>query len=350
MKVKTLIYPLVMILDKTSRTKNVASILLVPLITTSLQVLSMVSSFAITPTAPSLSWSSSTIAGANGFGPAIATSADGSVVFIASRTSSHLSTNSGVSFTPVSALANKATCNWYVAAAMSANGQKIFWGDSQKIIFSLNGGSTWNETSIGGTTGKCIWGLHASSDGTKVIAGLDGGGYAYSTDSGANWSYVATGSRTLTDISADGTKIFIAVLNSTPQTGLLGGTLTPVNLPSGYGKDWRSVSCDSTCTHLLIASASGATGGLFASTDSGANWVVGQGANASFRNWVWGGTSSNSDGSRLAAGVDWDAGAGLYVSTDYGVTWTQQSPGGQFDGIAIASTGNAIYAQNNANP
>jgi hypothetical protein len=31
-------------------------------------------------------------------------------------------------------------------------------------------------------------------------------------------------------------------------------------------------------------------------------------------------------------------------------TWTKQSPGGSYDGIAIAATGNAIYAYSNANP
>lgn len=303
---------------------------------------------AITPTAPSLSWTSTTMTGQQGSGWGVATSANGAVVFIATSPTAQLSTNYGVTFSPVSATTNKFN-GWMMNAAMSADGQKIFYASGRTIIYSHNGGSSWTETAAG--PNDSIWGLSASSDGTKLIAGFAGNGYMYSVDSGVSWSWVNTGTRTLISISDDGSKILVVVNGQAPKVGPIGGTLTSLNIGNTTAQaDWRAAECDSTCTRMLVASAAGTNGGVFTSIDSGATWVLGQGADADFRKRVFGAVASNSDGSRLVAAIDWDLGAGFYISTDYGVTWTKQSPGGAYDGIAIAATGNAIYAYSNANP
>ena len=286
--------------------------------------------------------------GLQGSGWGVATSANGAVVFIATSPTSQLSTDYGVTFSPVSATTNKFT-GWMMSAAMSDDGQKIFYADGRKIIYSHNGGGSWTETTAGPNDN--IWGISASNDGTKLIAGFSGNGYMTSVNSGVSWSWVATGNRTLTSISDDGSKILVVVNGQAPKIGPIGGTLTSLSIGNTTAQaDWRAAVCDSTCTRMVVASAAGVNGGVFTSNDSGATWVLGQGADANFRKWVWGSVASNSDGSRLAAGVDWDAGSGVYISTDYGVTWTKQAPGGSYDGIAIAATGNAVYAYSNANP
>jgi len=286
--------------------------------------------------------------GLTGSGWGVATSANGAVVFIATSPTAQLSTNYGVTFSPVSATTNKFN-GWMMNAAMSADGQKIFYASGRTIIYSHNGGSTWTETAAG--PNDSIWGLSASSDGTKIIAGFSGNGYMYSVNSGASWTYVSTGNRTLISISDDGSKILVVVNGQAPKVGPIGGTLSSLNIGNTTAQaDWRAAECDSTCTRMLVASAAGPNGGVFTSVDSGANWVLGQGADNDFRKRVFGAVASNSDGSRLVAAIDWDLGAGFYISTDYGVTWTKQSPGGAYDGIAIAATGNAIYAYSNANP
>jgi len=286
--------------------------------------------------------------GQQGSGWGVATSANGAVVFIATSPTAQLSTNYGVTFSPVSATTNKFN-GWMMNAAMSADGQKIFYASGRTIIYSHNGGSSWTETAAG--PNDSIWGLSASSDGTKLIAGFAGNGYMYSVDSGVSWSWVNTGTRTLISISDDGSKILVVVNGQAPKVGPIGGTLTSLNIGNTTAQaDWRAAECDSTCTRMLVASAAGTNGGVFTSIDSGATWVLGQGADADFRKRVFGAVASNSDGSRLVAAIDWDLGAGFYISTDYGVTWTKQSPGGAYDGIAIAATGNAIYAYSNANP
>ena len=286
--------------------------------------------------------------GLTGSGWGVATSANGAVVFIATSPTAQLSTNYGVTFSPVSATTNKFN-GWMMNAAMSADGQKIFYASGRTIIYSHNGGSTWTETAAG--PNDSIWGLSASSDGTKIIAGFSGNGYMYSVNSGSSWTYVSTGNRTLISISDDGSKILVVVNGQAPKVGPIGGTLTALNIGNTTAQgDWRAAECDSTCTRMLVASAAGPNGGVFTSVDSGANWVLGQGADNDFRKRVFGAVASNSDGSRLVAAIDWDFGAGFYISTDYGVTWTKQSPGGAYDGIAIAATGNAIYAYSNATP
>ena len=330
------------------RRKYLSNLLAIVLAISGLQFVFAAPASAITPTAPSLSWTSTSMTGLTGSGWGVATSANGAVVFIATSPTAQLSTNYGVTFSPISATTNKFN-GWMMNAAMSADGQKIFYASGRTIIYSHNGGSSWTETAAG--PNDSIWGLSASSDGTKLIAGFSGNGYITSENSGVSWSWVNTGNRTLTSISDDGSKILVVVNGQAPKVGSFGGTLTSLNIGNTTAQaDWRAAVCDSTCTRMVVASAAGANGGVFTSIDSGATWVLGQGADADFRKRVFGAVASNSDGSRLVAAIDWDLGAGFYISTDYGVTWTKQSPGGMYDGIAIAATGNAVYAYSNATP
>jgi hypothetical protein len=207
--------------------------------------------------------------------------------------------------------------------------------------------------------------MTTSTDGSKILIAMQYGNlYSYSTNSGQSWTPVADsyGGGWAGAISGDGTKMIIAERGSKnvatgsgiPRIGSLGGGLSPVTLGSvnvSSYNDWRSVACDSTCTHIILSEAGtgpSGTGGLFTSSDGGATWVRGTNSGfADFSTQTFSAVESNADGSRLVAAVGWSSNKGIYISTDYVVTWTTQGvdTNGAWDGVAISGNGSVIYAQ-----
>lgn len=304
--------------------------------------------------APALSWTTSTLAG-NGSGPALATSADGSKVFVGATNRAFLSTDYGVSWTTITALNDLNGSNYQTSVAMSADGTKIFYAFKNQIYYSWNTGQTWTNKTFG-TANVGLWGMDVSDDGTKIlITNRDNNEYDYSTNSGQTWTQVSDSvgkGGWAGAISGDGSKIIIATQYGTPRIGALGGTLTPINLGTlTWGnKDFRGAACDATCTNIVLTSP---TNGIFSSDDSGATWRLGTNVVVTgFKNLIFEGADINSDGSRMAVTVSWDVRRDIYISTDFGLTWTSQnvSNAPYWTDVAIASTGNYIYSMGSNNP
>ena len=118
-----------MSIPASARRKYLSNFLVIASAISVLQFVFVAPASAITPTAPSLSWTSTTMTGQQGSGWGVATSANGAVVFIATSPTAQLSTNYGVTFSPVSATTNKFN-GWMMNAAMSADGQKIFYASA----------------------------------------------------------------------------------------------------------------------------------------------------------------------------------------------------------------------------
>jgi len=324
-------------------------------------------SISVSPNAnagPVLSWTITTLSG-TGYGHGIATSSDGTKVFVGTTTRVFISTDSGVTYTRITALDDLDVPGYQVSVAMSTDGTKLYYAFSNKIYYSWNGGSTWSNT-LTNSSNREVWNISASYDGTKILMTTrDGGIYTYSTNSGQTWTTVSDsyGGGWPGAISGDGSKIIIAERNTKnvatgsgiPRMGPLGGTLTAVSLGAantGSYNDWRGAACDSTCTHIVLNNAQG---GVFVSSDSGATWIVGtNSARSNFKNLVYAFAASNPDGSRLATAVVFDVNTDVYISTDYGVTWTSQNIGSGigWEGLAISWDGNRIYsnAGNGYNP
>lgn len=321
------------------------------------------------PSASALSWASSTFP-LTSYGPALATNSDGTKVFAGAQKGAYLSTDSGATWSAISALNNVNSSGYQVSVAMSTDGTKLYYAFNNKMYYSWDSGSTWNNSNT--SSNQQVWSISASYDGTKILMTTrDGGLYSYSTNSGQTWNVVTDsyGGGWAGAISGDGTKIIIAERNSKnrstgsgiPRMGLLGGTLSPIaagGAGTGFDavntssyNDWRGAVCDNTCTRIVLANAQG---GLYTSSDSGATWVLGANAarGVGFKNLVFGAVSSSSDGSRLAATVSWDVGTGLYISTDYGVNWSYESIScTECMGVAVNSLGTNVYSQsNNATP
>jgi len=330
--------------------RSLAYLLSVLLIASGLQFIA-ISSAPVAYAGPALSWVKSTIAsqvlGKGVYGQALATSADGSKVFVGATNRAFLSTDYGVTWTTIAGLANKNVENYQVGVAMSVDGTKMYYAWKNEIMYSWDSGQTWTHTAFGPNNGgPRIWSMDASDDGTKIlITNRDSNRYSYSINSGQTWTNVSDTGGWAGAISGDGNKIIIADRNGTPRIGQLGGTLTAINLGTldWKTKDFRGAACDFTCTNILLANTGG---GLFTSSDSGATWKLGtNSADSSFRNLQFEGADINSDGTRMAATVSWDVRQDVYISTDFGNTWRAQNVGLTMpQDVAIASTTNAVYA------
>jgi len=322
------------------------------------------------PGASALSWASSTFP-MSSYGPALATNSDGTKVFAGAQKGGYISSDSGATWTEISALNNVNSSGYQVSVGMSIDGTKLYYAFNNKVYYSWNSGSTWSNTTTN-SSNQQVWSISTSYDGSKILMTTrDGGLYSYSTNSGQSWTVVSDsyGGGWAGAISGDGTKIIIAERNSRnratgsgiPRMGPLAGPLAPIaagGAGTGFDavntssyNDWRGATCDYTCTTIVLANAQG---GLYTSTDSGATWVLGANSarGVGFKNLVFGAVSSSSDGSRLAATVSWDVGTGLYISTDYGVNWSYESIScTECMGVAVNSLGTNVYSQsNNANP
>ncbi len=202
-------------------------------------------------------------------------------------------------------------------------GWKIAQNAGQRIL-------TPNFTAVGNWTDNKNWGAVASSsDGTKLVAVVNGGFIYTSTDSGASW-VGRESSRAWTAVasSADGTKLV---------AGVAGGFIY-TSIDSGLTWTQRFVSAQ---TRALASSADGVKlvavifGNIYTSIDSGVTWTL----RSTFQDWQ--GVASSDDGTKLvAAGTN----SQIYTSTDSGVTWTPRDSARQWWSIASSSNGNKLFA------
>ena len=131
---------------------------------------------------------------------------------------------------------------------LGAGGWKIGQNAGQSIITKDLGGigAIWTARD----SARQWWGVASSSDGTKLVAAVDGGQIYTSTDSGVTWT------------------------------------------PRDSARNWYGVASSSDGTKLVAAVYGGQ---IYTSTDSGATWTP----RDSVRNW-WG-VASSSDGTKLVA-------------------------------------------------
>jgi len=128
----------------------------------------------------------------------------------------YTSTDSGATWTLTSA----PTDDSWLSVASSADGSKLaavgeYWYGFAKAIpvyTSSNSGTTWTAANMPITNCVCV---ACSADGSKLVAGTDGGPIYTSTDSGATWtpSNAPSGRWYAVASSADGSKLVAGVNN-----------------------------------------------------------------------------------------------------------------------------------------
>ncbi len=248
------------------------------------------------------------IGSGNRYWSSIASSSDGTklvaavgyTIYNANQTGEiYVSVNSGVTWTPVTS-GNLA----WSSVASSANGSILVAAVRSGAIYtSTNSGSTWN--AVSGTSGYQWNSVACSYDGTK-IAGVDGGGYLYTSSAG--FTNISSLSFSSVASSSDGSRL-VAVNSSS------GG----IFVSTTYGSLWvqqtasvvgglTAVASSADGSRLATtAGGSGVSGYIYGSSDSSATWEQFVGAPT----LSWSDITSSSDGSILAATV---YGGNIYVS------------------------------------
>jgi uncharacterized repeat protein (TIGR02543 family) len=205
-----------------------------------------------------------------------------------------------------------------------------------------NSVGTWawtNQSAVGAANWHA---LTTSADGSKLFAGVDGGGSLYrSTDYGVTWSSIAgTSGKNWFSITSniDGTKVAAVDRGGDIWTSTDSGS-TWTQRSVGAVRDWESIASSSDGVKLVAVASNGNNNGfIYTSSDSGATWsnnLAPAGTNK------FTGVASSNDGTYLAA-TTWAN--GIYTSSDSGQTWTARTlpvpnAGGTTHLQAVASSG-----------
>jgi photosystem II stability/assembly factor-like uncharacterized protein len=213
-----------------------------------------------------------------------------------------VSTDNGSRWTPVGLQAS--SVNSLAATPRAGGGANLFAGTEGSGVFvSTNDGTSWVSKISGLTTYK----IRAFAvNGPNVFAGTVGGLIFRSTDAGESWTNCG-GQVDAVSLAVMGNKIFA------------GTWAYGVYLSSDNGGSWIAASSGLTnnSVHALAVIDTnlfaGTSSGVFLSTNKGASWVA---ATAGLGNaYIHALTST---GTNLYAGTD---GAGVFCSTDNGLTW-----------------------------
>jgi hypothetical protein len=263
--------------------------------------------------APATNWSS------------VASSADGSKLVAAVNGGFiYTSTNSGSTW-----VATSAPTNSWRAVASSVDGARLFAAsDSGEGLYSsADSGSTWQPTGPGGQFFNSI---ACSADGTKLAA-TDYGSRAFSTNSGATWTYLesalpAGAAFVLVSTSADGnTPVFVRI-DVTSSSSMFTGSLTTNYFDDVLARFWGglctsvAMCADGTRFAAVIyayrASPPGSTncGGTILTWSAAGPTVVTNCTSVT----NWNSVATSADGMRLVAVA---SGGAIYTSTDAGVSW-----------------------------
>ena len=227
----------------------------------------------------------------------------------------------GTTWTP-----HGSSLNWRCVAS-SADGTKLVAGvDGGQIYTSTDSGASWTPRD----SSRQWYSVASSADGTKLVAGVNNGLLYTSSDSGANWaSHPVSGQWYSVASSADGTRLVAVALNGPIYTSTdSGGSWTP---RTGNGQ-WYSVASSSDGTKLVAVFYGGQ---IYTSTNSGANWTL----RDSTRYWY--SVASSGDGTQLVAGVNPGQ---IYTSTDSGVTWTPRDSSRQWYSVDSSADGSKLVA------
>jgi photosystem II stability/assembly factor-like uncharacterized protein len=214
----------------------------------------------------------------------------------------------------------------------------LFLLDSNKDGYS----QVWTTNEIPGVSR--VDSIAFSADGTKIFAGASFTNTIFiSTNSGVTWSstgaalHIGSGYWAGIASSADGTHLIAAADVGGVYTSTDGGANWFSNaVPVASRWDFVAITPDGT--RMMAAAGYNSTGPICISTNSGSTWTqtgapIGQ----------WASVATSADGSVLLAGT---LGGTAYVSTDSGTTWTPQTnlPAGRWTFAAETPDGNTLIA------
>ena len=274
----------------------------------------------------------------------VASSADGTKLAAAINSGNiYISTNAGASWVQQAASVGNV---YWSSIASSADGSKLvaavgytIYSTGQTGYIYTNSGATWAHT---GSSGN--WsGVASSADGTKLVATDHNNNLiAVSSNGGVSWTTTSFSSILWTSVasSADGTKFVAAAAGGQIYTSTNAGSSWQPRM-GPVSTNWTALASSSDGTRLV---ATGTGGQICTSADSGVTWIpqttlLGQPTSV----------ASSADGSRLAVttgGSSTGASGNIYISSDFGSTWTLSAgaPTASWADIASSADGSLLVA------
>ena len=197
------------------------------------------------------------------------------------------------------------------------------------VFLTPDTGTTWKKV-LDSVSVECVL-----MQGRTLVAGTTFSGLEVSSDSGTSWKvvHVNGAGQTHTSVVGTGGSILVSTSGGFP---IKGGILRSTNGGGTWDTSATGLAGNSVVTLSVIDgsvyagayryTSYAASGGIYRSTDQGANWTY-VGLNVT----VW---AIASNGLAFFAGTD----AGIYRSTDNGTTWVQTNSGLTALGISSLTT------------
>ncbi|HEY5913913.1 MAG TPA: hypothetical protein VJA21_25265 [Verrucomicrobiae bacterium] len=177
------------------------------------------------------------------------------------------------------------------------------------VYTSTNAGFTWENNAV-----SCFQCVRSSADGSKLLAGGCYGSHwgapnvYVSTNAGASWNPTGGPCPSGFALTAEGTRIYIAVGGVVAASSDLGATWDFKAWPNISAAD--TIACSADGSKIVVAGywvpEAYFPGLIFTSVDSGTTWV-----SNSAPSTAWTSVASSADGAKLAAVVE---GGGVYIS------------------------------------
>ncbi len=212
------------------------------------------------------------------------------------------------------------------------------------IVKSTDGGDTWSTISLSGGTGTYL-DLWASRDASKILIADYGNDLYYSSDSGSSFVTLNLNSKNLEAVTAsdDGSTIFVAIGNDGiyKATSVTGGTTSWTQAAAVASSTWNGACSSDNGVYSAFVEFNGGQSGLYFSSNSGVSYTT-KTIPYTSGNYLQD-VACDSTGQYFAVAV-YNAGL-IYVSSDYGATFTLQSSyTDRINAISISSDGSFMAA------
>jgi photosystem II stability/assembly factor-like uncharacterized protein len=276
----------------------------------------------------------------------VASSSNGSVLYAVDGETNnsyvHVSTNSGVSWTPINVSVNAS----FISVSCSSDGTKAAVCDtlSGVVYITSNTGSSWLIHNIGFGLGLNYVSMN-SLNGTKLVTvdNLNKNvnlNIYYSSDSGSTWiksrKFYYNFAQVTSDLS--GANLITGIGGSGSGTGgnifISNDSGVTWNKQSSPVKSWYSFDCDSSARYLVAGTNNDY---IYTSNTYGTSWVQRTGPGVG----VWPSVASNLNGDKMVAAK---YGGNIYTSTDSGGSWTSRATSSTWYSVASNGTGNKLVA------
>lgn len=279
-----------------------------------------------------------------------------------------LSTNFGNSFTQL----NSFNADTYYGAGISATGQYIIFGGTNNTYISSNYGVNWTINPTGNTGGYFV---SISGNGQYMLSSKEAGNTNTVVSSNYGKSFTQTTVVPSFAISVN----FVSYTGQFMMAAVGNNNSGPIYFSSSYGVDWvqnpgtglaasnnyRGLSMSANAQYMLVAPQSGGniyfarnpywtgTGATFNTT----NWLSGPAFNIYSLIWStnpgtglpgtgnWYGGASISYSGQYMIMANWNS--SVYLSNNYGQTWTIPSGTGSTTGASISGTGQYMVTGGN---